>query len=181
MHSGWIRTVCCSGRLSCHARHPHVHRILDTRLWKHYLPPTTVADGNNISTLSFLPPPSNLISINLTLSHNNNRVHHLIAKQFLLILHFLREKEFTRSTYSSRAWVKLVHPNHWHSGVLISDDPFPLHMSHLWIPSPLKPNIWTGDVLLICPTNRAVCDIHCLLVSQAKQNTPNCLKVFTSQ
>ena len=32
--------------LATHA-HPLVDRILDTRLWKHYLSATTVADGNN--------------------------------------------------------------------------------------------------------------------------------------
>ena len=29
---------------------PLVDRILDTRLWKYYLPSTTVADGNSICT-----------------------------------------------------------------------------------------------------------------------------------
>ena len=28
-------------------RHLPVDRILDTRLWKHYLPATTIADGKN--------------------------------------------------------------------------------------------------------------------------------------
>ena len=54
-HSSTMRTVRCSGhhggRVSApvHAGiHPPVNRILDTHLWKHYLPANTVADGKKV-------------------------------------------------------------------------------------------------------------------------------------
>ena len=60
-----MRTVRCSGHgggVSAHpgclpregvsrgVHRPPVDRILDARLWKHYLSATTVADGNNQNT-----------------------------------------------------------------------------------------------------------------------------------
>ena len=53
-----MATLPCMLPLAMHPPHacPPVDRILDTRLWKHYLPATTVADGNN--RLAPPPPPS---------------------------------------------------------------------------------------------------------------------------
>ena len=81
MHSSRMRTIRCSGHLSCHAHppdmhaplscmhtplphmppcqvcplphlHPSIDRMNDTRLWKHYLSTTTLADGNKYIHLS---------------------------------------------------------------------------------------------------------------------------------
>ena len=40
--------------------HPPVDRILDTRLWKHYLSATSFADGNNDNFILAVPLEVNL-------------------------------------------------------------------------------------------------------------------------
>ena len=68
MHSSRMPTVRCSGHLwgvcpgvclpwGCTPPPPPVDRILDTRLWKHYLPATTVADGKNSVVLYSVRQP----------------------------------------------------------------------------------------------------------------------------
>ena len=54
MHSSRMRTVLCSGRLGeggvCQGVvHLPPDKILDTRLWKHYLSATLLVDGNKTS------------------------------------------------------------------------------------------------------------------------------------
>ena len=54
IHSPLVRHgggVCPS---TCWDTHPPVHRILDTRLWKHYLSATSFADGKYAMLLLFL-------------------------------------------------------------------------------------------------------------------------------